>query len=789
MQKSVLMTDSSRIRVDRRMAGRVARGAVYIAAAYVLGCCRLFFGTYPLGLALLCAAPGEIIFIFVGLAASALAATESGGALLASYLVAVVLRIFSRLLIDKADISGAATPADKLRSTLSALFGENVYLRMTTAALCAFMAGLWQLARGGYHYYDLFGTLTALAVAPAAVLLLCWFFGGKTGGRYKYIAGAGALVAMLAFAVRDLTIFGISVAAVGGMVCSLCIGRRWGLLCGCAVGFICGICFELTLTPIFVLAVLADRLLGAFSSTLAAVAALCACSLWGLYMQGTDSLTWLLPGLMLGACAYLGTVKAGWLDEPTAPALPEADDPRLTSALTRIAHDEQQLLKLSDGFSSLSRVFYNLSDKLRRPGMLDLRRLCDSVMDTHCPTCPRRDICWGADYNASLDMINKLVAELNEGGRVSPDCLPPGAKTRCQRAEQICEDINAAAGSLTAAVLRSEKMSIFALDYEALSVILSEAVESRRRDYECSDILTERVGEALRELGITPDSLLVYGGRRKYVLARGIDPAEGRLPVERVRRVLGQALECQLDEPLFELCGGSMTMTVTGKPIFRTARAGKCAPAREGEVCGDSICMFDTEKEYFYALISDGMGSGPEAAFCSGLVSVFLENMLGAGNRPDTSIKMLNGVLRSKGGAREMECSATVDLLSVDLLTGEASLLKSGAAPTYVRRGGDIFRLASETVPLGILGAIDAKKTNLQVLAGDVIIMVSDGVSDAEVAVEDDAASECDGWLADLLGYEWEDDLAAMADKIVGRARSRGSRDDVSAVLVRVEEH
>lgn len=782
MQKSVLMTrEAGRVRIDRRLMTGALRGGAYIATAYVLGCCRLFFGTYPLGLALLCAAPGEIIFIFVGLVASALAATDCGGLLLASYLVAVVLRVLSRLFLDKADTRGAETPVDKIRMSFSGLFGESVYLRMTAAAVGAFMTGLVRLAQGGYHYYDLFGTLITLVVAPGAVLLLGWFFAGRESGRYKYIAGAGGLVAMLAFSVRDLTLLGISVAALGGIVCSLCIGRRRGLLAGCSAGFICGICFELTLTPIFVLAVLADRLLRPLSATVAAVAALGACSLWGLYMQGIDSLTWLLPGLLLGACAYLGAVKVGWLDRTDAPALPEAEDPRLTSALGRIADDEQQLLRLSEGFGSLSRVFYNLSDKLRRPGILDLRRLCDGVMDSHCPTCPRRDICWGADYNASLDMINKLVAELNEGGKVSTDCLPPGAMTRCQRAEQICEDINAAAGSLTAAVLRSEKISIFALDYEALSAILSEAVESRRRDYECSAQLTERVQSALEQLGMTPDSLLVYGGRRKYVLARGIDPAGSRLPACRIRQTLGQALECQLDEPLFELCGGSMSMTVTGRPQFRTLRAGECAPAREGEACGDSICMFDTEKDYFYALISDGMGSGAEAAFCSGLVSVFLENMLSAGNRPDTSIKMLNGVLRSKGGAREMECSATVDLLCIDLLTGEASLLKSGAAPTYVRRGGNIFRLASETVPLGILGAIDAKKTSLQVQAGDVIVMVSDGVCDQ--------SAEGDGWLADLLGYEWEDDVDAMAKKIVGRARSLGSRDDVSAVLVRVEDY
>ena len=46
MQKSVLMTrEAGRVRIDRRLMTGALRGGAYIAAAYVLGCCRLFFGT------------------------------------------------------------------------------------------------------------------------------------------------------------------------------------------------------------------------------------------------------------------------------------------------------------------------------------------------------------------------------------------------------------------------------------------------------------------------------------------------------------------------------------------------------------------------------------------------------------------------------------------------------------------------------------------------------------------------------------------------------------------------
>lgn len=69
-----------------------------------------------------------------------------------------------------------------------------------------------------------------------------------------------------------------------------------------------------------------------------------------------------------------------------------------------------------------------------------------------------------------------------------------------------------------------------------------------------------------------------------------------------------------------------------------------------------------------------------------------------------------------------------VDLLEVDLLTGKAALYKGGAAPSYLRRGDKIYSLSSKSVPLGIIGELDAGKTEFAVEPGDMILMISDGV-------------------------------------------------------------
>ena len=88
----------------RKNAGYHAiEGAVGLAlglCAYLLGSCRLLFGTSPLGLALLCASPKKIVWIFMGLAVSALTLPENAFIYVFAYATAITVRVLARLLID-----------------------------------------------------------------------------------------------------------------------------------------------------------------------------------------------------------------------------------------------------------------------------------------------------------------------------------------------------------------------------------------------------------------------------------------------------------------------------------------------------------------------------------------------------------------------------------------------------------------------------------------------------------------------------------------------------------------
>ena len=117
--------------------------------------------------------------------------------------------------------------------------------------------------------------------------------------------------------------------------------------------------------------------------------------------------------------------------------------------------------------------------------------------------------------------------------------------------------------------------------------------------------------------------------------------------------------------------------------------------------------------------------------------------------------------------------------MELDLISGSAHFYKSGAAPTYVFRNGSLLKLRSHTVPVGIIREIDTRQIDFEVSCGDVIVMVSDGVTDGK--------EEC-AWLFDLLRSQGNSaSPERIADLVVKYAKAEGATDDISVIVIKIE--
>ena len=129
-------------------------------------------------------------------------------------------------------------------------------------------------------------------------------------------------------------------------------------------------------------------------------------------------------------------------------------------------------------------------------------------------------------------------------------------------------------------------------------------------------------------------------------------------------------------------------------------------------------------------ILSDGMGKGAKAADESRMVTFRLKELLKNGTAPSRAIKTVNRYMLELNGGRED--FATVDLTVIDKQTGVAKFYKMGAATSFIIRCGKIKRIQQPALPVGIIPSLSATCISVRLKAGDTVIMLSDGVTEAD---------------------------------------------------------
>lgn len=179
---------------------------------------------------------------------------------------------------------------------------------------------------------------------------------------------------------------------------------------------------------------------------------------------------------------------------------------------------------------------------------------------------------------------------------------------------------------------------------------------------------------------------------------------------------------------------------------------------------GDRVTSF-RHGEWFYLLLCDGMGTGPEAAREAETAGGLLRRMIEGGFDAQDALQTLNAlyILRGDGGF------STVDLAQLSLVTGEGFLQKWGAAPSYLRSRLGVEKIGTASPPpgLGVGEAHRAECVRLSMRRGETLVLVSDGVSEQTAlrALRSDGSPE------------------AIAARIVSRSDAEEPDDRSAAVL------
>jgi len=744
----------------------LAKGLGIFAITFVFARSSPAFGAYPFGTAFFCASGRAAPFAFLGLLTASLFAGESA---LQLFLIACALFLIRILLYRRMGEGGKTF----------ALFGEPTGLKVSCAAGASLLASLYRYAFSGFLMYDLFGMMFEVVLTPVLTYLYAAAFVPE-----KRVGGEKAVLILLisfTFALRAFSPFGFSMAVLFAALVGMLFASGEGELKGGLYALLCGLAASPLYSPVLALMAVVCGLLRKFGSAVSSTLSCIAAVLGGLYVGGVDSLTDFAPDMLSAAILYLPVAQTGLLAglfrrKAKEEALAEESQTSLIGQAKR-RETRQKTEALSRSLVELSEMFGNLAERAKRPTLSDIFSICEEEFDRTCQTCPMQALCWEKDQERTCELVKRLAESMEKKGFADEKELPDYIKTRCLNLPRLVENLNGAAADMVEQRLKGNREEVFAMDYRSMARLLLESVGEKGEEiYRPDRELSEKLQAKMREIRLPAKSIYAFGGRRKQIVAGDVELSRVTQSVGMIRRAFEEVCGFPLTDPTFDLGQETVAMTLSAARRFELSFA-MAGGKKQGETLnGDVLCRFENREEYAYFLLSDGMGSGREAAMTSRICGVFLEKMLTAGNSKALTLDMLNDFLRS----REAECSTTVDLLEIDLLSGRASFVKSGSASSYVIRGDKLFRISSRSMPVGIAASSNAEEITFDLLDGDCILLMSDGVGNA--------ASE-DSWVASMVAEGRDCDPESLCEEILHRAGEKNDRsDDMTVGIVRVRE-
>ncbi len=763
---------------------RLLRGGIYILPAALSGLCTLPFDALPFGFALLGAVGKNAPFVYIGLILSALLGFEGSvsALLIGIYSIELLLRILLRLSLESPFPKGSRQTPNAL---LSSFFGESVRCRILVATVSSVGFSISLTVLGGFLYYDLFALLLCSVLTPIFAFLFSRFF----SRREDILSQIGflSLCGVCMYAAAPLKFYGTSLAVLGGLFTVFYVSNKKGFVRGVLCSAVLGLVYSPLLAPIFVFSALAATVFAKISPSLACAVSFFASIGWGYYIRGIGILDGLFSGV-LSACLLYSVWHKLSLRAPAAPS-----ESRTTTAkeVCRVLGEEEfdgiklsqmnrKMSSFGDGLSRLCAFFEEL--KLRFPKYGELLSICKDAFDSSCEGCCEYEHCRLSGEGLVDTQITRIASVLEKNKFISSDNVDTALVRRCARLSDILDEINYTSGAFTMAFCAPRDMS--APDYRALSKLLGKSMESEENEYKIDLEMSKSLCSALSQLGGELVGAFVYGVRRRcvFIKAKSVDFLCSHK--EEILSLAASAVSFPIhrEEMKIQKTSGFGIMSVCEAEHLSASSISRQVRAREEKkFCGDSMSMFKNSDGRFFSLISDGMGSGRDAAAVSEICTAFVSSMLDFGSVNSELLELLNGFLCARYENAVGECSATLDIMELDLVSGRTVFYKSGAAASYVFRGGSLVKLRCRTMPVGILEHTDIKRFEFSLGAGDVVIMMSDGVCGGE--------EECP-WLSALLRENMESSgLERTAELIVKYAIGHGSRDDISLAMIKIEEN
>jgi len=388
---------------------------------------------------------------------------------------------------------------------------------------------------------------------------------------------------------------------------------------------------------------------------------------------------------------------------------------------------------------SLAAVFNEMQNTYRQltrealPPQQTAVLLCNEITGTVCANCPHRGVCRkttaaSADVEAGLTTLAKVGLK---HGQVTLLDVPNTLSIKCLRISTLMTAMNK-----VLAANQSKEQIIAGLDSGKLLMAnllagISQLCSKFAGDVCRSVVFDNERGEMVKEELLfrnifAEDCLITKTSQNEYVVS--VLVPRGDAKNQRIGKVVSRVCGHKMivDEVVDADTKGYAIVSVRSAPKYGILFGMAGVTKGINQTSGDNFSFLRITNEKTLMALCDGMGAGERASRASTLALSLVENFYKAGFPDEIIMYSVNQLLTFTG----QDVFSALDMCVFDLATGDVDFVKVGAADGFIKRLREVEVVEAGSLPLGILDDIEPKITKAVLTAGDMVVLVSDGILD-----------------------------------------------------------
>ncbi|AOZ92805.1 stage II sporulation protein E [Paenibacillus crassostreae] len=452
----------------------------------------------------------------------------------------------------------------------------------------------------------------------------------------------------------------------------------------------------------------------------------------------------------------------------------------------RVTQFSQVFRQLSQSFGQIS----GTEEVSKRTEEMD--HFMNAVTEGTCAGCFKNQHCWDKKFYQTYKYMTEMMSAVEDTPDLSSDKVPHEWNRICHKTNDVLEvmkkqyqlyqhDMQWKRQIYDSRHLVAEQLS-------GVSQVMDDLAREIKRGGQALYRQEEEIREALERMGLSIHGIDIVNLDSGHVeieivhaYTRGYDEC---------RKIIAPLLSNILDEHIAVMQESSTSRDGLSTVVFGSAKTfeittGVAGAAKGGDIfSGDSFSTVEIGNGTFAVALSDGMGNGERARLESSTALDILEQLLQSGMDEKLAIKSVNSILLLRSPD---EIYATVDMALIDQYTAETTFMKIGSTPSFIKRGHEVILVSASNLPIGIIQEIEVDLVTIQLQAGDIVIMMTDGLYDAPgYAVNKEL------WMKRIIQEIDSDDPQYIADSLlekVIRYQQNQIQDDMTVVIGKVERY